>query len=860
VNEFYISMSVQTPEAHEIATGKLGLSQCLTPSGVPYVTNRGGPLVGEEVLLLQGIPADDLLLTKETEKNLKDLAGNAMSTTVVGACMLSALLSGQAAIGAGSGESSSSNVLVPSLVPRPLALASSDIQITREMAAYSESLLQLGPLQELTIDFYHELLLEAASSVRMCVSEELDSALPFSSLLQCTQCGFTCSKQCATPLPSKFEEHELMSMNQPDEARVNPSSFRRKMLSVLPMRVQLHSFDVDAIQKPPNVSDTLWSGWKNAVVESTRSSDSSSISEEYRFMQLKRSHVWTATFTASNGSRLELEVSKAGAVWFMFAIAPAKKGALREALEKPIARMRVQPVEDRIFTNGQWEVCLPTASSVELMIEGVGDTAASWRARLGLKGEYENEVRFEKLRISIQADDCNELKSKIDGVYISLPKCGGACGSLHKRQMDGSSDSIAGASEMYFFLDSGRCTLGDDDTFVFSLDKHRTSYGEFRDILLKIDSEAKYRPEFQTENTSTQQSQRFRAIIPGSWVDINGAALQPVLDASVTSGQSTMLVPVESPRVALSPGGWKSCPAILEAQIELAASDWLFTECQKLLSRSTVASVIEVNLQKSASVFRFLAFATSRLGVPAVAQDWLAIDSNAIERRDGEEIACEVCAPTRPGVKWTIVQKGNSRQALPVEDGKLQARFEYSMKHRPNAWLVTLQIPQGKTRAPSQATILIKIGVNAVSLAHRALGLFPASLARRSMIDEARSKQGDPNEANTIFEWRVVSHVDKSSTSAAFPKLQFTSNKKSTPANQPPGFESRHPLRPEQLRSLAWMLSQEASSTPFLEEEVVEAVLPNLNWRAEGRAKRPVLARGGIVADEVRWRVEYHIH
>lgn len=55
-------------------------------------------MVGEEVLLLQGIPADDLILTKETEKNLKDLAGNAMSTTVVGACMLSALLFGHVAM------------------------------------------------------------------------------------------------------------------------------------------------------------------------------------------------------------------------------------------------------------------------------------------------------------------------------------------------------------------------------------------------------------------------------------------------------------------------------------------------------------------------------------------------------------------------------------------------------------------------------------------------------------------------------------------------------------------------------------------------------------------------------------------
>lgn len=45
----------------------------------------------EEMLLLQGIPANDLLLTKETEDNLKDLAGNAMSSTVVGCSILCAL-------------------------------------------------------------------------------------------------------------------------------------------------------------------------------------------------------------------------------------------------------------------------------------------------------------------------------------------------------------------------------------------------------------------------------------------------------------------------------------------------------------------------------------------------------------------------------------------------------------------------------------------------------------------------------------------------------------------------------------------------------------------------------------------------
>lgn len=45
---------------------------------IPYLTNRGGPLVGLEALALQGLPIDELLLTRENSDQLADLAGNAM--------------------------------------------------------------------------------------------------------------------------------------------------------------------------------------------------------------------------------------------------------------------------------------------------------------------------------------------------------------------------------------------------------------------------------------------------------------------------------------------------------------------------------------------------------------------------------------------------------------------------------------------------------------------------------------------------------------------------------------------------------------------------------------------------------------
>lgn len=45
---------------------------------IPYVANRRGPIIGLEALALQGLPVEELLLTRESEAQLADLAGNAM--------------------------------------------------------------------------------------------------------------------------------------------------------------------------------------------------------------------------------------------------------------------------------------------------------------------------------------------------------------------------------------------------------------------------------------------------------------------------------------------------------------------------------------------------------------------------------------------------------------------------------------------------------------------------------------------------------------------------------------------------------------------------------------------------------------
>ena len=71
-------------------------------------------------------------------------------------------------------------------------------------------------------------------------------------------------------------------------------------------------------------------------------------------------------------------------------------------------------------------------------------------------------------------------------------------------------------------------------------------------------------------------------------------------------------------------------------------------------------------------------------------------------------------------------------------------------------------------------------------------------------------------------------------------------------APQPPGFvANKMSLRPEQLRSLKWMLAQEATTNEWVEQEVVDETLSALGWRVEAKVEVPMLVRGGVLADAV---------
>lgn len=165
---------------------------------------------------------------------------------------------------------------------------------------------------------------------------------------------------------------------------------------------------------------------------------------------------------------------------------------------------------------------------------------------------------------------------------------------------------------------------------------------------------------------------------------------------------------------------------------------------------------------------------------------------------------------------------------------RLTRAFPQALKSRPSPLLVHTRQNEGLFQ--------FRVGLNVATLAHKALGALPTP--------EADSK----DTAEPVVSWRLKSSNGVElgfGRDGTTPDFTLPSNREDKPAPQPPHFANpKAQLRPEQLRSLTWMIAQENEPKTWVDEEVSEAVLRQLGWHAEARATRNVTVRGGVLADE----------
>lgn len=268
-------------------------------------------------------------------------------------------------------------------------------------------------------------------------------------------------------------------------------------------------------------------------------------------------------------------------------------------------------------------------------------------------------------------------------------------------------------------------------------------------------------------------------------------------------------VPTTNLNIPVSQEACRNAIALLVCKVPLhgqAGPEWprgMWQEVDKVHERST---------------FKALAWLLERVRhVDDRLISWQNVD--AIEHQSSN---CERCAPAAPKLQW--VQSG--RKVIPVEDPVQAGEYERQLKRRPSPFTTQLKLDDNDTG-------IVRVGVNVPSLLHRAMSRLPTK-GRTEPVK---------------LSWRLNTNFTPAAT-IELPTLILQSNKQDEEHAQPPHFKI--PLRKEQLRSLEWMLRQEAPDVePFVEEEISEAILSPLGWRAEGRAQRPVHIRGGVLADQV---------
>ncbi|ORX34744.1 hypothetical protein BD324DRAFT_131575 [Kockovaella imperatae] len=791
----------------QTGSNKTALAPCLTPNMIPWVTNRGGPVTGREALALQGIPVRELLLTSENEDQLADLAGNAMTTTVVGASMIAAL-----------------RVALDRLTPGENAEGDAT-QIEQDAVAVDDEATQRivgdDKLETHELDLakvetanLQEMLDLALQSSRHCQCEgQSGTASPIE---ECTACGYKACKACG----GRPDHHYAPCGND----RVEPTEFERKFKELLPMRVKVAGLTEESLSVSRaaalragkgEVSDKDWSSWSSAVVEGV-------MDAEFRFRYLKRGYTWTAVYEAPHAS-LDLFLHPQTPEWRLTIKAPpteAVNSRLRNLVLHPVARLRFD-IHGSDVLCGPWEVCVPSKQSFDIQITGRGETVPSWHALLGLQGDLGKSKRWSKLEVSVPAEASRALDRDLSGTYELLPKCGQAMTSLHKKISTGGDDGLA---QIFFFFDPTRCGEPEEDCFVFSTRTERLDAGVERPIIASLSK--KWRE-------SAKEHETVRLDIRGGWVKCDSAHLTAVggneiavvadPGARTHEDSATFAVPPNAASVteATESQGCQHASAILACQVPLDPGH------SESMWRNGAWGEIDL-MHAGNATFANLAWITERIPLLGNLAQWNMLSEDASGH------ACERCAPRPPKIHWIKregkLNKNGNKTRSPIvafEDKYEAGRYEHALKHRPSPFVLQLRLDDSTGR--------FRIGLNIVSLAHRALSRLPLN-AKKGTIK---------------LSWKLtpgqVADVPEPPRVFILP-----SNKLDPQHAQPRGFQLD--LRKEQLRSLWWMLEREkckGETHTFIEEEISEAALPSLGWRAEGKAERPVMIRGGVIADQV---------
>ncbi|KAF2455324.1 hypothetical protein BDY21DRAFT_380841 [Lineolata rhizophorae] len=789
-----------------------GLSTCVTPDGIFYLTTQGRTLTGYEMLHLQGIPTNKISFTTETNKNIGNLAGNAMSSTVVGSCIMAALIVGHKILMKGtkhatSKDTRSENELGGTFYQQPT------IKYVKRKFRTSTS----DELPDLD-----DLLMDANASSRRCYCEarhEIASA----PIQTCQSCWHTSCRTCGGNPGHQYGGEDTYLKK---DGRLLPFVFERRWAKLFPVALVVNGklpFEKLKEKRDIRVDEKLWKRFVKAV--------ETAFEHQFFSRGFIRGRIWKFRFE-SKTAIADLILDPKNPLWHLFAkpdLDLAVDDDLRKFLSLPVARASVS--KDH-FYGASWAWRIPTKQTAQITIKPSKQRTRSWLDRVGVT-ECQGQTQPVFLTVDFDRNWTTFVDPSIKGEYQLLDTCGTANSSLYKKKRSFNEDGSEPKS-VYLFYDPHPLDVVAKDQFVFALNSERLANGERRMVLGRLDS--CWKPwEMASDGATT-----VTCSTDGVWVP------QKASPNATRLAPSGYTIQESSPAKENPWTEWVVTGICSEAVMALKCRFHAPAEVNVWRSNESGVVMGLDNARKANEFFSAFAWVWGQLPGLNTPKDWTAsryyaYDSNGcsgcVSLEDNEECQscgrcgpakhCQACAPSPAAMQWNL--KGDKAQLILSEDPRSASQYEKAFKTRPREFEFQAKVSHTDTWDNWN----IQIGINYTTLEHRATARLLAHAKDKMPI--------------SLF-WKLETNYRRPSTPSLH-RFSLRGNINDPAYRKALGM--RYDLRPEQKRSLAWMVSMEdPAADPFVTEEIEEAIFDPLKWRAVAKAEAPIHLRGGVLADQ----------
>ncbi|KPI40212.1 uncharacterized protein AB675_11230, partial [Cyphellophora attinorum] len=821
-----------------------GIVGCLTAAGMLYDTAQGGVINGVEALKLQGISTDDLHLGNLSMRQMIDLAGNAMTTTTVGAITLAAIAActqGTKTLFAKPKHRSLFNK-APVIEPTTPLQYDEVIKSWQTAGLLNDTIAIGGSFSENdAAEFFTALCKQAYLTRQLCACEGVTGGTSLGknvNFFSCDQCGHTACENCRGNPVHSYVGNPVVTSDR------RPNAFISRMETGLPRSISFITFPesvLDLVKKasisPPDsartglVDSVQWGNgsWaqhlqtvedrsgkdvirvkkprvpEEALQNALRACITGAFRAPFHFRQIKRGPAWKVEFESVAG-KLELRFSDAENTsvcqWFLYAKCPSNEplgGRLREHLRHPVAKMRPQ----KTLFDGDWQLCLPQHNKFVATVKGSNPQPAI-QSVIGLNADGYKEITvFDDLEVSFTFAGTAGDRMPVFGMkkynFKYLPKCGTAHSLLYKA---GDTDPV------YLFLDPWHLQDQKFDSMVMAKDHSRLPINDERSVIIKFASG--WRPVVP----QFQDSQHWE-VACGPME--NGPQL---VDAVLGADANDSKVSIWYSQGTDYPLYHPLCEDASKPLFALeTATSWEIMESFGNHAGALADQSLVIDLQDRRGKLTSLAWLLHALPIPDLVEG---------QSDKAAQNPCAQCSPEGARIDWKWARRSRMKgyALMPFEGNTDAAERQRKLKNRPLLSELHLNAIGGKVQ--------MTFHFNIKSLVDRTAGPLQRS---------------GPRGAPVTTSWKIMKY-DINATAPSYKVPELMPLTEADGSSSPPVCFQRRLLGSQKL-SLHWMREVEKGQVEWHEQNTYAHTIKALACKVVATASRKTAVKGGVIADGI---------